>query len=253
MTRPTKSLLARSLTGLCLATLTAAPALAEWVSRSTHGTDRSERGAQFVSPTIFTRDFAAATLSWGGRVEAPQLDFRTRTAPIDPQYIMHADCQTAAGSNPRPQMSCAHLTWNDAAFQFDFVIDLEDQKYAPNPIVDVTGLSLKKGESFAALLDASFSRTYGAFSYTGYVYVSCYADMASVARGLPQDCDTPPDRTERLAVVTAYVPVWIMKRAWTMLGGDASIKLSVDLERANGIDHHFAYAMTGLADVLFAE
>lgn len=252
MTRLTKSLLAGCLTGLSLAALTAAPALAEWVPRATHGTDRSERGAQFDSPYMFTRDFAAATLSWGGRVEAPQLDFRTQTAPLHPQYIRHDDCQTAAGSNPRPQMSCTHLTWNDAAIQFDFVIDLEDVKYASNPIVDVTGLSLKKGEAFGGLVDASFSRTYGAFSYSGYVYVSCYADMASVARGLPQDCDTPPDRTERVAVVTAYVPIWMMKRAWNALGGDATW-LSVDLERANGIDHHFTYVLTGLADTLFAE
>ena len=44
----------------------------------------------------------------------------------------------------------------------------------------------------------------------------------------------------------------MMKRAWNALGGDATW-LSVDLERANGIDHHFTYVLTGLADMLFAE
>ncbi len=63
MTRLTKSLLAGCLTGLSLAASTATPALAEWVPRATHGTDRSERGAQFDSPymCLWTRSTSGMT------------------------------------------------------------------------------------------------------------------------------------------------------------------------------------------------
>ncbi|WP_407492828.1 hypothetical protein [Pseudooceanicola sp. MF1-13] len=246
-----KTYLRRAMCSGLAAIALASPAQAEWNARAVHEKPNyKSRGAQYGSESFFTNDVMAATLKWAGRTEATDVDFRRAGPPIKREFIRHDDCDAATGgANPQPEMSCAHITWDDASIVFDFITDLEDAKNVDDPIVAITALDMRTDTQIATMVSVSFTQ-YGRFDYVGWMKASCYADFYEMASGRPQGCDVPAGDGDRLAVMRASVPIWKMHRAWTQLGGQTA-KLALKAKLRSGKDFYFNYSMNNLAEVLF--